>query len=201
MIVSHIEIIAIDILDQSAIAIRCTDNLGSFKASRWSALTGHGCARTTQAAVPGHYGDVIMGVIASQITSLTTVYSTVYSDADQRKHQSSASLAFVRVIYRWPMNSPHKWPVTRKMFPFDGVIMVYPFYKQARKHYAVLCAFSIYMYMLSQWHHNVTAYMAQLHKHQIITMKIFIPVSYNIYFAIRPQAFVHSFIINTYTQF
>ena len=45
-----------------------------------------------------HYGDVIMGAIASQITSLTIVYSTVYSDADQRKHQSSASLAFDDVI-------------------------------------------------------------------------------------------------------
>ena len=42
-----------------------------------------------------HYGDVIMGTIASQITSLTIVYSTVYSGADQREHQSSASLAFV----------------------------------------------------------------------------------------------------------
>ena len=39
---------------------------------------------------------VVMGAIASQITSPTIVYSTVYSDADQRKHQSSASLAFVR---------------------------------------------------------------------------------------------------------
>ena len=65
-----------------------------------------------------------MGAIASQITSLPTVYSTVYSDADQRKHQSSASLAFVRGIHRWPVNSPHKWPVTRKIFPFDDVIMV-----------------------------------------------------------------------------
>ena len=46
-----------------------------------------------------------------------------YSAADQRKHQSSASLAFVRGIHRWPVNSPHKWPVTRKMFPFDDVIM------------------------------------------------------------------------------
>ena len=70
-----------------------------------------------------HYGDVIMGAIASQITSLTIVYSTVYSDADQRKHQSTASLAFVRGIHRGPVNSPHKWPVTRKMFPFDDVIM------------------------------------------------------------------------------
>ena len=47
-----------------------------------------------------HYTDVIMGAIASQITSLTVVYSTVYSDADQRKHQSSASLAFVWGIHR-----------------------------------------------------------------------------------------------------
>ena len=70
-----------------------------------------------------HYGDVIMDAIASQITSLTIVYSTVYSDADQRKHQSSPSLAFVRGIHRGPVNSPHKWPVTRKMFPFDDVIM------------------------------------------------------------------------------
>ena len=57
------------------------------------------------------------------ITSLTIVYSTVYSGADQRKHQSSASLAFVWGIHQWPVNSPHKWPVTRKMFPFDDVIM------------------------------------------------------------------------------
>ena len=67
-----------------------------------------------------HYTDVVMGTIASQITSLTIVYSTVYSDADQRKHQSSASLAFVCGIHRGPVNSPHKWPV---MFPFDDVIM------------------------------------------------------------------------------
>ena len=60
-----------------------------------------------------------MGMMASQITSLTIVYSTVYSGADQRKHQISASLAFVREIHRWP----HKWPVTRKMFSFDDVIM------------------------------------------------------------------------------
>ena len=72
-----------------------------------------------------YYSDVIMGALASQITSLTTVYSTVYSDADQRKHQSSASLAFVRGFHRGPVNSPHKWPVTRKMFPFDDVIMIY----------------------------------------------------------------------------
>ena len=71
--------------------------------------------------VTSHYNDVIMGAIASQIT--TIVYSTVYSDADQRKHQSSASLVFVWGIHRGPVNSPHRWPVTRKMFPFDDVIM------------------------------------------------------------------------------
>ena len=56
------------------------------------------------------------GRLASQITSLTIVYSTVYSDADQRKHQSSASLAFVRGIHRGPVISPHKWPVTRSIW-------------------------------------------------------------------------------------
>ena len=71
-----------------------------------------------------HYCDVIMGAVASQITSLTIVYSTIYSDADQRKHQSSASLALVREIHRGPVNSPHKWPVMHKMFPFDDVIMI-----------------------------------------------------------------------------
>ena len=64
-----------------------------------------------------------MGSLASQVTNLTIVYSTVYSRADQRKHQSSASLAFVRGIRRWQVNSPHKGPVTRKMFPFDDTMM------------------------------------------------------------------------------
>ena len=71
-----------------------------------------------------HYSDVIMGAIASQITSFTIVCPTVHSDADHRKHQSSASLAFVRRIHRVTVNSPHKWPVTRKIFPFDDVIMM-----------------------------------------------------------------------------
>ena len=70
-----------------------------------------------------HYDDVIMDWIASQITSLPVVCSIVYSGVNQRKHQSSASLAFVREIHRGPVNFPHKWPVTRKMFTFDDVIM------------------------------------------------------------------------------
>ena len=60
---------------------------------------------------------------ASQITSVSIVCSTVPSDTYQRKHQRSASLAFVRAIHRWPVNSPHQRPVTRKMHPFDDVIM------------------------------------------------------------------------------
>ena len=47
-----------------------------------------------------HYNDAIMDSMTSQITSLTIVYSVVYSGADQRKHQSSASLAFVWGIHR-----------------------------------------------------------------------------------------------------
>ena len=65
-----------------------------------------------------HHSDVIMGAMASQMTSLSIVYSTVYTGADQRKHQGSASLAFVWGIHRWPVNSLHKGPVTRKIFPF-----------------------------------------------------------------------------------
>ena len=67
-----------------------------------------------------------MGVTESQITSLTIVYSTVYSDTDQRNYESSTSLAFVRGIHRELVNSPHKGPVTRKMFPFNDVIMIGP---------------------------------------------------------------------------
>ena len=66
---------------------------------------------------------LIMDSMASHITSLTIVYSAVYSGADQRKNQSSASLTFVWGIHRGPVNSPHKGPVTRKMFPLDDVIM------------------------------------------------------------------------------
>ena len=64
-----------------------------------------------------HYNDVIIGVMASQITSLTIFYSTIYLGADRKIHQSSSSLAFVRGIHCWPLNSPHKWPVTRILFP------------------------------------------------------------------------------------
>ena len=90
-----------------------------------AALDKPGITEVTQALLEYcHYDYVIMTMLASQITSLTVVYSIVYSCVNQRKHQSSASLAFVWEIHRGPVNFPHKWPVTRKMFPFDDVIMV-----------------------------------------------------------------------------
>ena len=64
-----------------------------------------------------------MGTMVSQITSLTIVYSVIYSGTDQRKHQSYMLLAFVRGIHRGPVISQHKWPVTQKMLPFDDIIM------------------------------------------------------------------------------
>ena len=96
-----------------------------------------------------------MDAIASQLTSLTIVYSTLYSDADQRKHQSSASLACVRGIHRWPVNSPHKWPVTEKMFPFDGVIMntVWPSVKGDRND-TFLFVGTIETHLHNNWFHS-----------------------------------------------
>ena len=70
-----------------------------------------------------HYSDVIMSAMASQITRVSMVYSSVGSSADQRKYQSSSSLAFVWGNHWWPVDSPHKGPVTRKMFPFDDIVM------------------------------------------------------------------------------
>ena len=72
-----------------------------------------------------HYSDIIMSIMASQIISPTIVYSIVYSGADQRKHQSSTSLAIVRVIHWWPVNYPHEGSVMWKMFPFDDIIMIF----------------------------------------------------------------------------
>ena len=63
----------------------------------------------TVAVVTTYYCEVIMDAMASQVTSFTIVYWTFHPGADQRKHQSSASLAFVRGIHRWPVNSPHRW--------------------------------------------------------------------------------------------
>ena len=65
-----------------------------------------------------------MSAMASQVTGVSIVCSTACSGADQGKHQSSASLALVMEIHRSPVNSPHKGPVTRKLFSFDDGIMI-----------------------------------------------------------------------------
>ena len=97
----------------------------SSNATLWfSALRGIGFVGFDDSDTTGtHYSDVIMKAMVSQITCVSNVCSTVYSGADHRKHQSSASVAFVRGIHQWPLNSPHKWPVTRNMSPLDDVIM------------------------------------------------------------------------------
>ena len=98
--------------------------------STWGSLLSGNMMRRHDGAMMGpwhHYNDVIMSTMASQITSASIVYSTICSGPDKKQtkktHQSSASLAFVRGIRRWPVNSPHKGPGTRKMFPFDDVII------------------------------------------------------------------------------
>ena len=87
-----------------------------------------------------HYNDVLMMMMASQITGLSMVYPTICSGADQRKHKSSASLAFVMGIHRWPVNSPRKGPVTRKLYSFDYVIMTLG--RSAISHVHAVCLIS-----------------------------------------------------------
>ena len=106
-----------------------------------------------------------MTTIASQITSLTIVYSTVYSGADQRKHQSSASLAFVRGIHRWPVDSPYKEPVRRKMFQFDDVIMVPVAFLTA------LC--SMHIDLVTTIKHLILSYLTKLSQDQTDTADAF----------------------------
>ena len=79
--------------------------------------------QTWIALFPGHYLGVIMSATAFQITLLSIGCSTVCSVTGQIKHQSSASLDFLRGIHRWPVNSLHKGSVMRKLFPFDEVFM------------------------------------------------------------------------------
>ena len=128
VICSHPSFLTFTVWARTAMILSC------FRLSKSKARQYHGCWCTVFWRCQGitvlyismfHYDDIIMGAIATQITSLTTVYSTGYWGVDQSKHQSSASLAFVRGIHRGPVNSPHKWPVTRKMSPFDDVIMVF----------------------------------------------------------------------------
>ena len=99
-----------------------------------------------------------MTMLASQITSLKVVYSIVYSGVNQGKHQSSASLAFVREIHRGPVNFPHKWPVTRKMFPFDDVIMLFNGNPPIVNGFPSLTARGDQKVSLSRCHHEIEAW-------------------------------------------
>ena len=119
-----------------------------------------------------------MGPIASQIISLTIVYSTMYSGADQSKHQIFGSLAFGRGISRWPVNSPDKWSVTRKMFPFGDVVMKAPhqsLFKTENHGWAVdsltkaSIAESISMCLR---HHSAGVFVLEKNHNQTMTMKI-----------------------------
>ena len=69
-----------------------------------------------------HYSGVIMCAMTAQIIGASIIYWTVCSGIS-KKHQSSVSLAFVRGIRRWPVNSRHKGPVTRNMVSFDDVTL------------------------------------------------------------------------------
>ena len=80
---------------------------------------------TAHHVITVHYKDVIMSAMSPQFTSVSIIYQTICSGAGQRKHQSFASLAFVRGIHRWPMDSPHKGPVTRKNVLFDDAIIAF----------------------------------------------------------------------------
>ena len=103
-----------------------------------------------------HYSDAIMSAMASQTSGVSIVYSTVWSGEDQINHQSSASLAFVRGIHRWPVNSPHKWPVTRKMFLFDDVIMTLKVLQQSGKCFHLMTSWT--RWLLSWWPGDSTSH-------------------------------------------
>ena len=111
---------------QGAIVVYNPEMVNSIRKAHW--IRRSMCIIHVQVAlvakhcIPWHYNGVIMSTMASRIASLTLIRSKVYSGEDQRNHQSSASLAFVCGIHRWPVNSLYKGPVTRKMFPFDDVI-------------------------------------------------------------------------------
>ena len=95
-----------------------------------------------------NYNDVIMGAMTSQITSLTIVYSTVYSGADRRKHQSTASLAFVWGIHRWPITGefPSQRPVTRSFDVFFDLRLNKQLSKHSRDRWFETSARSLWRY-------------------------------------------------------
>ena len=110
--------IFINVMNWFGIDVAIQSRIDFFHTQLWFPASSWVCIPQKSLAIAhdfwNHYNDTIMGAMPSQMTNLTIVYSTVYSDADQRKHQSAASLAFVRGIHRGLVNSQHKWPVTWK---------------------------------------------------------------------------------------
>ena len=91
------------------------------------------CVQKYNLILSNHHSDVIM----SAINGVSIVCSTICLGVDLRKCQSSASLPFVSRIHQWPVDSPHKWPVTRKLFPFDDAIMSYWFTRLSIKFHKI----------------------------------------------------------------
>ena len=118
---------------------------------------------------------------------------TVYSGADQRKHQSSTSLAFVRGIHRWPVNSPHKWPVARKMFPFDDVIMcdrnrpIISEFASPRDSDAELCCF-LYC-QLNYWTNRRVADYIKQHELMRCHYNIYVVICFNVHIIVLVDFF------------
>ena len=98
------------------------DELSTQRTRAWVTIVQTQFSWNISALTP-HYSDVMTSALASQITASRFIYPIVCSGAYQRELQSSASLALVRGIHRWPVNSPQKGPVLQKMFPFDDVLM------------------------------------------------------------------------------
>ena len=93
-----------------------------------------------------------MSAMTSQFTGVSIVYSTVCSGADERKYQSSVSLAFVGGIHQWPVNSPQKGKITLKMFPFDDVIMLYSVHSRLCKStHRCICTWGLQFWRLWSW--------------------------------------------------
>ena len=84
-----------------------------------------------------HYSDVTMRLMTSSINIVSSICSTICFGGHQRKHQKSASLVFMRGIHRWPVDSPHKGPITRKMFRFDDVLVKHMYVNKEDLHHTV----------------------------------------------------------------
>ena len=128
-----------------------------------------------------------MSAVVSQITSFAIVNPTVYSTANRRKHQSIASLAFVRGIHRWPVNSPHKRTVMLKILPFDDVIMILT-HESRNKMAIILCTTIIWLFFKI----NIVIFWFEFHRNHFPTARVTIYIdSDNLLMHRWPMDFPH----------